>query len=208
VLCHSNPVDVHRTSDVLDLLLAQILERHIELVAHLVAHNLADADPAGLGKGFEPRGDIDAIAVDVARFDDDVAEIDADAELDARCLRDAVIAQCHLALQFDRAAHCIDNAGKLDQEPVAGGLDDAAAMIGDLGVRYFASHRRQRRVRALLVRAHQPRIARDIGRQDRRQPALDAVSGSHGLQLTATRGRASALYWAGIADRGISIVRC
>jgi hypothetical protein len=37
--------------------------------------------------------------------DDDVAEIDADAERDAAFPVDAVIAQCHLALQFDRAAH-------------------------------------------------------------------------------------------------------
>ena len=41
-------------------------------------------------------------------------------------------------VQFDRAAHRIDDAGKLGKEAVAGGLDDAAAMPGDLGVNDFS----------------------------------------------------------------------
>ncbi len=48
--------------DVLDLMLAQILEAEIDFVADLVAHDPADADPARLGQGFEPRRDIDAVA--------------------------------------------------------------------------------------------------------------------------------------------------
>src|SRR6516225_3002994 len=38
--------------DILDLLLAHIFKREGELVAHLVAHHPADADPARLGEGF------------------------------------------------------------------------------------------------------------------------------------------------------------
>src|SRR5260370_1482809 len=38
--------------DVLDLLLPHVLEREGELVAYLVAHYPADADPARLGQGF------------------------------------------------------------------------------------------------------------------------------------------------------------
>ena len=40
--------------------------------------------PPGSAKRFEPRGDIDAVAVDVVLVDEDVAEIDADAKLDRR----------------------------------------------------------------------------------------------------------------------------
>ena len=79
----ADAVGVHRSRDVLDLLLAHVLEGEAQLVAHLVAHHAADADAAGLGQGFQPRGDVDAIAEDVVAVDDDVAEIDADAELDA-----------------------------------------------------------------------------------------------------------------------------
>jgi hypothetical protein len=46
--------------------------------------------------------------------------------------RDRGVAGDHLALQFDRAAHRVDDAGELDEEAVAGGLDDAAAVLGDL----------------------------------------------------------------------------
>src|SRR5258708_910588 len=49
-----NAIGVHRAGHVLDLLLAPVFEREVELVAHLVAHNPADADPAGLGQSFQP----------------------------------------------------------------------------------------------------------------------------------------------------------
>jgi len=45
----AKPVNAHRPGDVLDLLLAQILEGEIQLVALLIAHDTADTDPAGLG---------------------------------------------------------------------------------------------------------------------------------------------------------------
>ena len=55
-------------------------------------------------------------------------------------------------LHLDRAAHRIDDAGKLDQQAVAGGLDDAAAVLGDLGVDELGADRLQRGERAFLVR--------------------------------------------------------
>ena len=166
VACFSGDPDIEhadRPGDVLDLLLAPVVEGEVELVADLVAHDAADADPAGLGQGFEPCGDIDAVAVDVVLIADDVAEIDADAELDPPLRRDGGVAHGHLALHVDRAAHRIDDAAELHQQAVAGGLDDAAAMLLDLGVGQFAPQHLQAIERAFLVRAHQPRVARDIG---------------------------------------------
>ena len=46
-------------------------------------------------------------------------------------------------------------------------------MLGDFGIGEFTPNRTQRRERALLVLAHQPRIAGDIDRQNGRQPPLD-----------------------------------
>ena len=92
-----------------------------------------------------------------------------------RSAGDVGVALGHFALHLDRAAHRVDDAGELDEQPVAGGLDDAAAVLVDLGVDQLAPNRLQRRERAFLVRAHQPRIAGDIGRQDRRQPPLYAI---------------------------------
>ena len=46
-------------------------------------------------------------------------------------------------------------------------------MLGDFRVDQFTANRAQRRQGALFVLAHQPRIAGDIGRQDRREPTFD-----------------------------------
>src|SRR5207244_9075890 len=45
-----NAVDAHRSGNVLDLLLAHILKAEIDFVAHLVAHDAADADAPGSAK--------------------------------------------------------------------------------------------------------------------------------------------------------------
>lgn len=42
------------------------------------------------------------------------------------------IALRHAALDLDGTTRGIDDAGKLRQEPVAGGFDDAPAVLGDL----------------------------------------------------------------------------
>src|SRR5215469_9176480 len=94
----------------------------------VVAHDLADADPARLGQCFEPSRQIDVVAVDVLVVGDDLAEIDADTERDAALMGD--IANGHRALPFDRAAHRVNDAGKFDQQSVAGGLDNATTVLG------------------------------------------------------------------------------
>ena len=131
----SDPVDPHRAGDVLEALLAQILEGAIEPALDLALDDRRDADPARLGERFQPRRDIDAVAVDVAVLDDDVARIDADAELDALVLRGRGVARRHALLHRDRAGDGFDDARELDEDAVAGGLDDAALVLGDLAGR-------------------------------------------------------------------------
>jgi hypothetical protein len=89
---------------------------------------------AGLGYALQPSSNVDAIAEDVVVVDDDVADMDADAELDHLILRHGGILLGHTALDFNRAAHGINGAGKLNQHTVTGRLDDAAAMGGYGGV--------------------------------------------------------------------------
>src|SRR6516225_639153 len=113
---------MHWPSNVLELLFTYVLERDVELVAHLVVHDSADTDPARLGERFEAGRDVD---------------------------------------------------------PVAGGFDNSTAMLLDLWVAELAAHRLQRGERPLLVLPHQPRIARDIGGQDRGKTAgLAHIGGS------------------------------
>src|SRR6476619_3464030 len=95
--------------------------------------------PAGIGEGLDTRGDVDAVAIEVVALDDHVAEIDADAQLDAVVRRDTEVVLGHRLLHLDRAAHRVDDAGKLHQHTVAGRLDDAALMLGDLRIEELAA---------------------------------------------------------------------
>ena len=131
-------IGAHRAGNVFDLLFAQILKRKVDLIADLVAHDPAHTDPAGLGQGFEAGGEVDAVAVNVAPVDDNIAEINTDAELDPPFSRDVSVALGHRALDFGRAAHCADDAGKLDQHAVAGGFDKTAAVLRELRIDQFA----------------------------------------------------------------------
>ena len=72
--------------------------------------------PPGSASAFQPRRDVDAVAEDVVALDDDVADIDADAKLDAPVLGDVGVALGHAALHLDGAAHGIDHAGEFDQQ--------------------------------------------------------------------------------------------
>src|SRR5215831_18419144 len=58
-------ISANRPRNVLDALLAQIVENAIELVAYLVAHDPADTDPARLSQAFKTRGHVHPIAEDV-----------------------------------------------------------------------------------------------------------------------------------------------
>ena len=122
------------SADILQGLLTDIIERDVDLAANLPMGVVGDADAARLGDSLEARRDIDTIAENIVVVDDDVADMDADAEFDPEVRGHVDIALGHCALDFHRAAHRIDSAGELDQHAVAGGLDDAAAVRGDPGI--------------------------------------------------------------------------
>jgi hypothetical protein len=142
-----------------------------QLVAHVVMNRIGDKYPAGIGQGFDPCGDVDAIAIEVVVLDDHVAKIDADAQFDAGVSTDAGVPLGHRLLHRDGAAHRINDARKLDQHAVAGGLDDAAAMLGYLRVDELMAQCLEAFERAFFVRSHQPRVARHIGGEDRGETA-------------------------------------
>jgi hypothetical protein len=66
----TDSIDPHWPGDVLDLLLAQILEHEGQPVAYVVMDGVGDEHPAGIGQGFDPRGDVDAVAINIIGLDD------------------------------------------------------------------------------------------------------------------------------------------
>jgi hypothetical protein len=152
----NNAVGPHRAGDVLDQPLAHILEGEVEFVAHLIAHDAAGADATWIGQRFEAGSDVDPVAEDVAILNDDVADIDAHAEFDALFRRDAEVTCRHFALHFDRAPDRVDDAAKLDEQSIAGGLNNSATMFLDLRVAELAADRPQLGEGTFFVPAHQP----------------------------------------------------
>ena len=168
-------VDADRTRDVLDGLLAHVLEAKTELIAHLIVHDARNQDPAGIGQRFQPGRHIYAITEDVIPVDYDVADVEADAEFDALVRRNTGIALDHTALNVDGAAHGIDHADEFHQHSVTGRLDDPAAMFGDLGVDQFLAMRLELAQRAFLIDAHQPAVAGNVACPYRGQSAVDTL---------------------------------
>ena len=163
-------IDPDRLGDVLELGRAEIADREIEPPLDLPIGVLGQTDRARLGDALQPRGDIDAVAHQVAvALLDHVAEMDADPKFDALVRRDPSVALDHRPLDFNGAVHCVDDTAELDNAAVAGALDDAAVVHGDGRIDQVAAERPQPRQNPVLVGSGKPRIADHVGHQDRGQ---------------------------------------
>ncbi|MCY1231172.1 hypothetical protein D9M72_436100 [compost metagenome] len=158
-------IEMHGAADVLQYLLAKVFDRQFEAVGHLCRHRGGHADAADIGQLLDARGDVDAVAEDVVVLEDDVAEIDADAEFDPPVLRHVAVAPLHALLDLDRAFDRIGHALELDQHSVAGGLDQPALVLGDRRIDELDAVGSEPRKRARFVGFHQPTVAGHIGRQ-------------------------------------------
>ena len=178
-LLEPQPKGADRPRDVLQRLLAHIFEGEADSCRQASSCTRAETQiPPGSADAFQPRGDVDAVAENVAVLLDDVADIDADAEIyAARRSACAGVALGHAGLDLDGAAHCIDDAGELGEQPVAGGLHDPAAVPRDRWDRRVRGDARRAGERAFLVSAHQPAVAGDVGRKDRRELPFDPIHG-------------------------------
>ena len=123
--------DSDRPVDVLDTDFAAVLEANVDPIADAFVDDRGDADPAGLGQRLQPRGDIDAIAVDVVAFNDDIAKIDADSQHDGRLRALCIRRRSAGALHRKCAIHGVDHAAELDDRAIADQLHHAAVMGGD-----------------------------------------------------------------------------
>jgi hypothetical protein len=111
---------------------AEIADRNIKPRLDLPVGVFRETDRAGLGDPLQSRGNIDAIAHQVAvTLLNDVANMNANAELNAALRRKASVALDHAVLHFDGTTHGVNYAAELDESAVACALHDAAMMNGD-----------------------------------------------------------------------------
>jgi hypothetical protein len=166
-----HPVDPDRLGDVLDLLVAQIVEGQRQLVADVIACRGRNADRAGLGEAFQPGRDVDPVTEQVSAVHYDIADMHADAELHQLVGGAARILCGDRGLHRDRALHRIDRAGEIGDDAVAGGVEDAATVRTDQPVNDDAACL-QPGERADLIPRHQPAVAGNVSGEDRGEFAL------------------------------------
>jgi hypothetical protein len=111
-----------------------------------------NADTAGLSDPFETHCNIDPVTKDIVFFDNDITDVNADAELDPLVLRRVDILFGHATLNFVGTSYRVDRAGELSNSAVPGILDDTTVMLGDFGIEKRPSNRFQSRQRAFFAR--------------------------------------------------------
>ena len=147
-------------------MLAKILEGAGHLVLDMVAHGFRDAHPFGRRQRLQPRGDIDAFAIDIVALDHHVTEIDADAKPDALAVFQLALGAGHRILDGQRAGHRRDHAGEFRQGAVADELDHPPAMFGHQRIENLRAMALQPLQRPRLVRLGQAAPADHVGIQD------------------------------------------
>jgi hypothetical protein len=151
-------VDADRSVDVLELPLAQELELHPLVVAHVIVDALGDGDAAGPGDALHAGRHVDGIAEDVVAdlglAEDDVSHVNADGELQV-----GIVAQG--ALDLEGAAHRLDGALEGAHDAVADLLEPLPFEIADETPLDLAAAGDDPDGR-LLVCAHGGRVAHDV----------------------------------------------
>jgi hypothetical protein len=133
-------IDPERLHNVLELFLTEIVDFEVEPRLDLSVSILRETNGPGLGDAFEPRGNINTIAHEIAvALFNDVAQMNTDAEFHALVERDARVALDHGVLHFDCAAHRVDHTAKFGQRPVAGPLEHASVVHSDGGIDEIAA---------------------------------------------------------------------
>ena len=173
-------IDADRPGDVLELLLAHVLEGQIELVAHLIAHTSSEMQipPGSASLRAAPRYSRHRQRCRRSSMMMSPT-IDADAKLDALsagtpALRSAM-PRCISTAQRT-ASTTLANSTRMPSPVVLTMRPRCSAIFGSTSSRRRAFKRSER---AFLVGAHQTAVASDISREDGRQPPFHALVG-HG----------------------------
>ena len=113
---------------ILELPVARILEHYVNFAAHLPESIVGYANAARLGDAFQSRRNVDAIAENITVLNDDVADVNADADFNTPLGRDALVAQClPLAERAEASAHAELNVVQPDAPARYVGLSKSSA---------------------------------------------------------------------------------
>src|SRR5580658_734073 len=156
----ANRINLHRLGDVLEILSTEFAIAQIKFAVDLIEHLARNADATAVGDTLQSRGDIDAVAHQIAvALLDDIAEVDADAEFDAALGWNASITLDHAVLDLDGAAHGVDHTAELNDTSVPSALHYAPVMYGYGWINQIAPERPQSGQCSIFVGASKPAIS-------------------------------------------------
>src|SRR5580704_1966978 len=112
-------IHIQRPLDVLQLDLADAREGLRDFVVYLIEHLLCDRNPTRLGQWLGPRGDVHAIAHNVVAAAQDIAQVNANSNLQLSVCRSTQVASGQRLLEFDGAIHRGHRAGEFNEKAVA-----------------------------------------------------------------------------------------
>jgi hypothetical protein len=116
--------------NVFDQLLSQIIEGHAAMT-QMIVHTSRNADLAALDQSLKPGSDIHAVTEDVAFFEHDVADIDANPEEHLSPVRLTGVRTCKRLLDLDRTMNRVKHACEFCEHTIAGCVRDPASMSPD-----------------------------------------------------------------------------
>ena len=128
-LAGPDPVDVQGAADVLGPMLAAVDIGIVVAQPGDVAHRARDGDPARFGQHLDAFGQVDAVAEDIVtrRVDDDLAEMNADAEQEALLLGETLVEPRHALLDVDGHLDGGDRRAELGEHGIARAVNQRAA---------------------------------------------------------------------------------
>src|SRR6185369_15871537 len=132
----------------------------------LLVDRARDVDLAGFGDALDARRNVDAVAVDVVRLHDDVAEIDADPVFDPGGLRKRGVAPDEILLNDDAAANGLDGTVEDRDEAVSRRLHQRSMVFDDAGLDEIPLDPLDANMRAFLVGLHQAAVGSDVTDDD------------------------------------------
>src|SRR6516164_10948566 len=123
--------NLNRLRDVLQRLKAQVTVAQRQSTIDLLVRLARQADAAWRGKVFQPRSNIDTVAINAGFVVDYIADIDSNPVLHAAFWLDCRIALCHRGLNCNRTFDGIHNTGELGKNAITSRINDAPAELAD-----------------------------------------------------------------------------
>ena len=153
-------------------MLAEVIEGDVEPVHRVVANGGSDDDVAGRGHLVNARSDVDPVAVQLALVDQNVVDIDADAQGEP-LVAGRNVGVRHLVLDLGRPANGIGRAAELDEQAVTDDTQQLATVRPDRGLDDADASALPFLHGGDIVDLDAAGEAGDIGEGDRRKPALE-----------------------------------